>query len=135
MKRYSKQRETVLSVLQATKLHPTAAVIYDKAREMIPNISLGTIYRNLSELSASGEIMAFKALDGSEHYDATVNPHPHLCCTDCNRIVDLDIPFVEDFVLKSSAHTGTILESHNIVFYGKCTDCCKTQTATVQNKN
>lgn len=125
MKRYSKQREVVLEILRSTKLHPNATTIYECAREVIPNISLGTVYRNLSELSASGDILAFKAFDGSEHYDATCEPHPHLCCTACRQIVDLDIPFVEDFAKKSASHTGAQIERHNIVFYGKCSDCCK----------
>ena len=127
MKRYSKQREVVLEILRSTKLHPNATTIYERAREAIPNISLGTVYRNLSELSASGDILAFKAFDGSEHYDATCEPHPHLCCTACRQIVDLDIPFVDDFTKKSANHTGAEIKSHNIVFYGKCSDCCKSK--------
>lgn len=127
MKRYSKQREVVLEILRSTKLHPNATTIYEAAREVIPNISLGTVYRNLSELSSAGDILAFKAFDGSEHYDATCEPHPHLCCTACKQIVDLDIPFVEDFAKKSAEYTGAKIESHNIVFYGKCSDCCNSK--------
>lgn len=123
MKRYSKQRETILEILRSTKLHPTASVIYERAREVIPNISLGTVYRNLHELSVEGEILAFKAFDGSEHYDATVEPHPHMSCNSCKRIIDLDIPFVSEFVLKSAEHTGAEFNGHHIVFYGKCSDC------------
>ena len=46
-KRYSKQREAILQVLEDTKAHPTASTIYEEVRKEIPNISLGTIYRNL----------------------------------------------------------------------------------------
>lgn len=123
MKRYSKQRETILKILNETKLHPSASLIYEKARETIPNISLGTVYRNLAELSAEGEILAFKAFDGSEHYDATVEPHPHMACNNCKRIIDLDIPFVSDFVAKTGEHTGSEINGHHIIFYGKCSDC------------
>ena len=125
--RSSKQRDAVLQVVKAACDHPTADMIFERVREQIPNISLGTVYRNLSELSASGDILAFKAFDGSEHYDATCEPHPHLCCTACRQIVDLDIPFVDDFTKKSANHTGAEIESHNIVFYGKCSDCCKSK--------
>lgn len=124
MKRYSKQRETILEILRSTNKHPNATVIYEKARETIPNISLGTVYRNLSELAALGEISTFKTADGSEHYDYIPNPHPHLSCTDCKEIVDLDIPFTMDFIKKSAIHTGIEITSHHIVFFGKCTDCC-----------
>ncbi len=132
MKRYSKQRETILEILRSTKKHPSATVIYEKARETIPNISLGTVYRNLSQLAQEGEILAFKAIDGSEHYDATFEAHPHLCCTECKQIVDLEIPFAEEFVLKSEAETGTKITGHHIVFFGKCTECFNEEKASVQ---
>lgn len=132
MKRYSKQREAVLEILRSTKLHPTASVIYEQARQLIPNISLGTVYRNLSELSADGTILAFKAFDGSEHYDATVEPHPHMCCSCCNRIIDLDIPFLDEFVEKSAEHTGSSFTGHHMVFYGQCSECFD---ISVLNKN
>ena len=123
--RKSRQRDAILDYIKGSTEHPTADMVYETVKQSIPNISLGTVYRNLSELSSSGEILAFKAFDGSEHYDATCEPHPHLCCTTCRQIVDLDIPFVEDFARKSAEHTGAQVESHNIVFYGKCSDCCK----------
>ena len=123
MQRYSKQRETILEILRNTTRHPTAGVIHEQARRVIPNISLGTVYRNLSQLQESGEILALKALDGSEHYDATKHPHPHMHCRNCGQVVDLKIPFVEDFVSKSAEHLGCDFDGHNIMFYGKCTAC------------
>ena len=124
MKRFSRQREVILEILRSTKLHPNAKTIYEQAQAVIPNISLGTVYRNLSELSLSGDIRAFKASDGSEHYDAICEPHSHLCCTACNQIVDLDVPFIGEFAEKIAFHTGAEIESYNLIFYGKCSDRC-----------
>lgn len=126
MKRYSKQRETILNILRNTTRHPTASVIYECARQVIPNISLGTVYRNLSQLTQSGDILALKALDGSEHFDANFSPHPHLHCKCCGEVIDLQIPFVGDFVKKASEETGCVFEGHSIMFYGKCNLCKKT---------
>ena len=122
-KRYSKQRETILKILQNTKSHPTASYIYDEARKEIPNISLGTVYRNLKELSKEGQILALKGSDDSEHYDGFATSHPHLYCKTCERIVDLDLPFVNEFVGNSSKNCGIEISSHNILFFGKCAQC------------
>ncbi len=123
MKRYSKQRETILEILKNTKSHPTAAYIYDEARKTIPNISLGTVYRNLSELDKAGAIITLKVSDKGDHFDGHAVSHPHLFCNKCERIVDLDIPFVDEFVKDSSAKSGAEITSHNILFFGICADC------------
>ena len=88
MKNYSRQREAILSVLRSTDTHPTANWIYTKVRETIPNISLGTVYRNLLDLSNSGEIICIDVGDGSLHYDGDIFPHLHLCCKNCNSVTD-----------------------------------------------
>ena len=56
MKNYSRQREAILEVLRSTDTHPTASWIYERVREKIPNISLGTVYRNLTVLSENGAL-------------------------------------------------------------------------------
>ena len=125
--RSSRQRDAVLEVLRSSCDHPTADIIFERVREQIPNISLGTVYRNLSELSLSGDILAFKTFDGSEHYDSISEPHPHFCCTVCNQIVDLDIPFVGEFAEEIAFHTGAEIEGYDLIFYGKCSDCCNSK--------
>ena len=121
MKHYSRQREAILSVLRATDTHPTAAWIYEKVRQVIPNISLGTVYRNLTELSRSGEILSIDVRDGQEHYDGDNSPHLHLRCNACNSISDVvlhsdpltDIAEKKEFFPESSVY----------VIYGKCKNC------------
>ena len=88
MKNYSRQREAILEVLRSTDTHPTANWIYNKVREVIPNISLGTVYRNLSALSQSGDILSLNVGDGFEHFDGDTKPHLHLHCRTCDRIAD-----------------------------------------------
>ena len=88
MKNYSRQREAILNVLRSTDTHPTANWIYNKVREVIPNISLGTVYRNLSALSQSGDILSINVGDGFEHFDGDTKPHLHLHCRTCDCITD-----------------------------------------------
>ncbi|MFQ8953095.1 MAG: transcriptional repressor [Oscillospiraceae bacterium] len=68
MKNFSRQREEIIRVLRSTDTS-TAAWVYSKVKEAIPNISLGTVYRNLAALSVSGEILSLSVGDGFEHFD------------------------------------------------------------------
>ncbi len=87
--RYSKQRETVYSVLCATDAHPDVAYIYRETRKILPDISLGTVYRNLNELVAEGLIKRVSAEGGAERFDANIEPHAHLVCVGCGKITDV----------------------------------------------
>ena len=123
MKRYSKQRETILNILHNTKSHPTAASIYEEARKTIPNISLGTVYRNLAELDQDGTIISLKVKDGSDHFDGNNLSHPHFYCRDCKKIIDLELPFAEEFVSKCASASDSEIDSHSLVFFGRCSGC------------
>lgn len=124
MKKFSRQREAVLTVLKNTKSHPSAATVYDEVRKQIPNISLGTVYRNLSELCATGDVMGFATGDGTEHFDGNTMPHPHFCCTNCNKISDVDLDNTKQLVLDAEKKLNCEVEHHHIIFYGKCA-CCR----------
>ena len=89
MANYSKQREAVLKVLSGTKSHPDAAWVYEETRKLIPNISLGTVYRNLAKLKSDGEIVSVGVYDGFERFDADVSEHLHFYCKGCQRILDI----------------------------------------------
>jgi len=121
MKNYSRQREAILQVLRSTNTHPTANWIYNQVREQLPNISLGTVYRNLSALSAAGEILAIDVGDGFEHYDGDVSPHLHLSCRKCGDIHDL---VLKDDVLSDKAKERGFTPVTSIyVVYGVCKNC------------
>ena len=78
--KHSKQRDSILEFLAARKDHPTADVVYMNVREQLPNISLGTVYRNLTLLSDLGEILRLRVGDGTDHFDADTSPHNHFVC-------------------------------------------------------
>lgn len=121
MKHYSKQRETILEVLRSTDTHPTANWIYENVKRQIPNISLGTVYRNLSALSQTGEILSLNVGDGFEHFDGNISPHLHLKCKNCSNIYDLKLN--TDIIADLAKHNQFDIENSIYIGYGICKNC------------
>ncbi len=71
--------------MHSTDTHPTASAVYNEVRKVIPNISLGTVYRNLAALSEEGVILSLSVGDGYEHFDGNSAPHAHLHCKRCGK--------------------------------------------------
>ena len=90
----SRQREMIKSFLMGRKDHPTADVIYSNLKQQDPNLSLGTVYRNLTLLSDMGEILRLRVGDGVDHFDADTSEHYHFVCTECGSVIDLDMDSV-----------------------------------------
>lgn len=123
--KYSKQRELILKTLQENPIHPTADEIYQLLRLELPSISLGTVYRNLNQLSESGEVMKITGLDGSIHFDHNTHKHYHFICNKCNKVYDIPakaIPNIENSVEEC---TGLHISECELVLKGLCRDCQK----------
>ena len=121
MKNYSKQREAIITVLRDMKTHPTASAVYERVREMIPNISLGTVYRNLAALRESGEVLAISIGDGFDHFDGDNKPHVHLHCRECKEIVDLHLE--DDPAGDFARRYGFLPDTSVYIVSGICKDC------------
>ena len=122
MKNYSRQREAILEIVSASHSHPTAAQVYAAVKEKIPNISLGTVYRNLAQLSQNGDILMLSLGEGCERYDGNVKAHLHLHCKVCGNI--FDIPLDENNELNALAlKEGFKCESTICIIEGICKDC------------
>ena len=115
--RFSKQREAVYQVLSSTNSHPDAAWIYSQVRDIIPNISIATVYRNLEELIKAGRIKRVSAEGYTERFDADIGEHAHLVCEKCGRIVDVDLNGV------SVNYNLLGVTRCEITFYGCCDEC------------
>ena len=122
MRNYSKQREAILEVLCSTTAHPTVNWIYERTREKLPKISLGTVYRNLAELKAEGRIIEVPVQDGFQHFDGNPLPHLHFHCRTCGGIYDCVSP---DSKLKAFLENelGCAVEEESLVFSGVCKGC------------
>lgn len=125
MLKRSRQRDAILEYLNSTTSHPTADQIYSHVREKFPNISLGTVYRNLSLLTAIGEVRKLSFGDDVDHFDANTAPHCHILCTCCNRIEDFYYPFPDTLDQTAGDHYEGRIFGHSILFYGLCRECAQ----------
>lgn len=121
--KYSRQRDAIKTFLVSRKDHPTAEVVYNNVRKDIPNISLGTVYRNLALLVQMGEAIKVPTPDGSDHFDGCVMPHYHFICNQCNCVMDLDMPDISIINDAASKNFSGTIEGHSTYFYGKCEKC------------
>ena len=83
--KYSKQREALLTLLRSTRSHPSADWLYENLRKEFPNISLGTVYRNLAQLAENGDILKISTSANKEHFDGFVHRHFHFVCNKCDK--------------------------------------------------
>tara|TARA_B100000575_G_C22617866_1_gene383877 strand:- start:6 stop:398 length:393 start_codon:yes stop_codon:yes gene_type:complete len=115
--RFSQQRETIINIVHSTKIHPTANWIYRKAKKFIPNISLGTVYRNLKQLQQDKLISTF--LDGSvARFDSNMEKHDHLKCKICGNLTDLTVD--HDFKSKVEKEFNFIADEIEMTIIGTC---------------
>ena len=117
--RYSRQREVIMNVIHSTSTHPTADWVYKKTQQYIPNISLGTVYRNLKQLSEMGIIKTI--YDGSvARFDWNTHPHNHLKCVECGRITDIEIDETNTFTEKILDNHSFDVHDIEVTFIGAC---------------
>ena len=88
--RYSKQRELILLNLQSRSDHPTAEMIYQDLKSQHPNLSLGTVYRNLNQLCENHQILKLDIGGPMVRYDGNIQPHIHFICDQCGKIYDIE---------------------------------------------
>lgn len=115
--RYSQQRETIINILHSTNMHPTADWIYRKAKKYIPNISLGTVYRNLKQLEQDQLISTI--FDGSvARFDSNMERHDHLKCKICGSLTDLTLDY--DFKSTVKQKFNFIADEIEMTIIGTC---------------
>jgi Fe2+ or Zn2+ uptake regulation protein len=124
--KYSRQREAIKKYLSQTKEHPTADMVYMYIRSIFPNVSLGTVYRNLNLLVDLGEALKLSHGLGADRFDGNVVPHCHFLCTECQKVLDLDIDLKELDRINEIARHGFDgeIRGYSAFFYGKCPECC-----------
>ncbi|NQV42614.1 MAG: transcriptional repressor [Candidatus Marinimicrobia bacterium] len=119
--RYSHQRETILNVVKSTLVHPTADWVYKETRKVIPNISLGTVYRNLNQLVESGRVLKLKD-EAMVRYDGNIVRHDHFRCSACGKWYDIEL--LDQSIFKAFAEEHNFrIESINLELEGTCKNC------------
>jgi Fe2+ or Zn2+ uptake regulation protein len=119
--RSSKQRDLVLSIINSQSSHLNADEIYKIARGIMPNIGLGTVYRDLKQLLETKQINAIKTADGGVEYDSVLIKHHYFICEKCGKIDDV----YQDFELPVDTLVDYKVLDYDIYFKGICSDCNK----------
>lgn len=116
----TKQRQMILDIIRADSSHPTADIIYLKAKKKMPSIAVGTVYRNLNLMCEAGEIRKIALPDAADRYDKSIIPHDHLICTECEKMVDIGLgdllPLIEE-------RSGAKVHSYELCIHGICAEC------------
>lgn len=119
----SKQRDAIMANLAPRKDHPTAYMVYEDLRRELPNISLGTVYRNLSLLAEQGEILKISCNGNMDRFDPTTIPHYHFHCTKCDCVTDIELELTVDLNQPKAKDFHGEIESHTLFFSGICENC------------
>ena len=120
VRKRSRKRDAIYACVCATKTHPTAEWVYGQLKPSIPDLSLGTVYRNLAMFKQEGKIVSVGTVDGMERFDANTVPHPHFVCTHCNAVIDVDVPLPDELI--AAVGCGSVHHCE-LTFYGVCNSC------------
>ncbi len=117
--RNSNQRNLVLEIVNNSKDHLNTDQIYNIARETMPNISLGTVYRNINQLVENNMILRIKTNEGLDRFDNIHVKHNHFICSKCHKIIDI----YDKIELNITSIDGNIVNDYEIKFIGICNEC------------
>ena len=126
--RMTKQKRVVLEELSKVKNHPTAYDVYEMVKSRLPRISLGTVYRNLEQLSSGGQIRRLDMGQSQRRFDAVVDDHLHIRCISCGKVDDVPLnPAMSTITIKDivSSQSGYDVLGCEMDFQGICPKCKK----------
>lgn len=121
--KYSRQRELIKKFVAYCDGHPTADDVYQEVRKQHPNISLGTVYRNLTLLCEQGEIKRIVST-GPDRFDGILVEHDHFICEECGDILNIPKIHLLDIDEFRQGIPGKVSQS-KVYYYGICENCQK----------
>ncbi len=127
-KKHFRKRDAILTCLRQTKTHPSADWIYQELKPQIPDLSLGTVYRNLTLFKEQGLIKSLGSVGGIERFDGDTHPHVHFVCSCCQGVFDLEAAQIPQSLAYQAESLGKI-ESTQLTFYGRCNNCLSKENA------
>ena len=126
-KRFRK-RDAILEYLRGTNAHPSAETIYTDLKPKIPDLAMGTVYRNLTLFKEKGMVSSVATVSGVERFDANTNPHVHFICSNCDAVIDLDDMQVPETLSQLAAKCcGGTVDGCQLSFTGLCRECIENE--------
>ena len=123
-----RKRNAILECVRCTDVHPSADWVHSQIRTAFPDISLGTVYRNLALFKQQGAIVSLGTVNGVERFDGNIEPHVHFICTRCDSVTDLPrMELPESLCAQAVEQTGGQIDVCHLSFTGVCNRCCASQ--------
>ena len=121
--RVTPQRLAIYQTLANTTAHPTAERLLTAVRRTLPRVSVNTIYYTLAALRKVGLVHEVNYGHERARFDANLEPHHHVICRDCGRIIDLLDEALDQFPLQAAMPARFMVTSHRVDIFGYCADC------------
>ncbi len=119
-----RKRNAILHYLQSVTNHPSAEMVFTQLKQEIPDLSMGTVYRNLNLFKNQGQAVIVATVNGVERFDGNTNPHVHFICTDCDAVIDLmDMEVPQQLRSAAEASCGGEVSDCQLSFTGLCSEC------------
>lgn len=122
------QRIAIYRELAKTDKHPSTEIIYKNIKNYYPNISLTTVYRTLETFEKLGLISVVNVLYNAARYDANLDPHHHIVCSECKKIEDVYDDNLTGLEISNSNIKGYEISGYSIMLNGLCKTCKETQS-------
>ncbi len=122
MRRITEQRKLITEIIQKRPVHLTAEQIYLAAKERMPSIAVGTVYRNLRLMEKASEIRRISIPDAPDRFDRTTRVHDHLLCRECGDLLDVCFENLQETLAQNTAMQ---IDSYELMLYGICESCSK----------
>ena len=127
-KKHFRKRDAILTYLRSTTNHPSAETVFTQLKAEIPDLSMGTVYRNLNLFKAQGLAISVATVKGVERFDGNTDPHVHFICQDCDAVIDLmDMEVPESLKSVAEASCGGQVTECQLSFTGLCRSCLEKQ--------
>jgi len=124
--KHFRKRDAILNCVRCTTTHPSAEWVFEHVRQEVPDISLATVYRNLSLFKEQGLIVSLGTVKGVERFDGNTEPHVHFICTQCGGVLDLpEISVPEELNSAVARSSGGRVDNCQLSFTGICGECRK----------
>ena len=122
--KHFRKRDAILACLRGTDIHPSADWVHARIRQEYPDISLGTVYRNLALFKQQGTIASLGTVNGVERFDGNTEPHVHFICTQCDGVTDLPQMEIPPSLCNEAAdQSGGQVHVCHLSFTGVCSRC------------
>ncbi len=122
--KHFRKRSAILDYLRSTKAHPSAEDVFEALKPQIPDLSMGTVYRNIGLFRKQGLVDMIATVSGVERFDACTEPHVHFICTCCDRVQDLEsMELPQSLADRAASLSGGRVQASRLSFTGTCGSC------------